>query len=119
VSCFTLAIFFGEKLSPEYRQSVTPSRDRKFESISLQQGVCKLSVPRALGGHRRPERRPIRASSGCSAGGWIVASAATIWAGLAGIDAGGGCTDSARRALGGNRLSSARLAGRSPRPARL
>jgi hypothetical protein len=43
VSCFTLEIFFGEKLSPGYRQSVTPSRDLKFESISLRRRVrCEL-----------------------------------------------------------------------------
>jgi hypothetical protein len=44
VSCFTLAIFFGEKLSPEYPLSVTPSRDRKFESIPLQRRESMSAV---------------------------------------------------------------------------
>jgi len=38
-------VFLAEQLSPECQQSVTPARDRWFESVSLRRRVCKPSVP--------------------------------------------------------------------------
>src|SRR5689334_10495027 len=39
------------------------TRNRRFESISLQPGVCKLSVPRALPRFPRRRRRSVRCAS--------------------------------------------------------